>query len=445
MARRNLDKTEYLIIGNSAGGIGAAEAIREIDTNGRLVIVSDEPYPAYSRPLISEYLSHERTTDTMLFRSPDFYDRNRIELLSNTKIIKISPEDRTVQFENGTILGWQKLLLSTGGAPIIPSIKGLDKEGVFSFIKLEDARKIDEYLPVVNRAVIIGGGLIGISVCEALSKRSVPVTVVEMKDRVLNMILDDHASNVAESIILQHGVHVITNNTVAEITGNGRVEGIKLSSGESIACDMVIAAIGVIPRLDLINRTGIEVNRGIIIDRQMSTSCRGIYACGDVAEGYDFITGSSHLTPIWPNAFIGGRVAGHNMAGLTERYSGGTAMNSINYFGIDIVSAGLVSAPAGKQYEELTYNKGSIYKKLILKNGIIKGMLFIEEIEKAGMVFGLIRDKVNVNSFKNTLLRDDFGLIDLPVKLRRERMGILTGRKHIVPLKEADEQPVAGE
>ena len=445
MENRKIAYTDYLIIGNSAGGIGAAEAIREIDHSGRLVMVSDEPYQAYSRPLISEYVSHERTIETMLFRSPDFYDRNGIELLAGVHVNGIDTDNRIARFEDGTEYSWGKLLLATGGNPIVPPVKGWGKEGVFNFIKLDDARGIDTWVSNTRHAVVIGGGLIGLSLTQALSRRGVAVTIVEMKDRILNMILDETASAAAADALVQHGIRIITSDTVAEIAGNGQVKGVRLNSGIDIECEMVVAAIGVTPQVDLARNSGIKTGRGITVDQHMATDHEGIYACGDAAEGYDFITGTYRLTPVWPNAYIGGRTAGHNMAGKEETYPGGTAMNSLNYFGIDIISAGLASAPDNRHYEELVYSRDGIYKKLILKDGLIKGMIFVGDIEKAGIIFGLMRDSINVKSYKNMLLGDDFGLIDLPANLRRARMGTLTAGLHIVPLKETEEQPVAGE
>jgi len=436
-------KTEYLVIGNSAGGIGAAEAIRECDPTGSLLIVSDEPYPAYSRPLISEYLSRQRTLETMLFRSPGFYAQNLIEFLSGENVIKIDPPNKTASLENGGVISWQKLLLATGGLPIVPDIKGAEKEGVFSFTCLDDARKIDAYLARVNSAVVIGGGLIGISVTEALSKRGIIATIVEMKDRVLNTILDEAASAIAGRSLAEAGVRVITANTVAEITGHDRVEGVVLADGREITCEMVIIAIGVLPRLDLVKDTAIKFNRGISIDRRMATNYPDVYACGDASEGWDFITGTDRLTPIWPNAYIGGRVAGYNMAGSQAEYKGGTAMNSINYFEMDICSAGLVSAPNDNSYETLTLN--SPYRKLILKDNLVKGMIFVKDIEKSGIIYGLMRDTVNVKDFKQSLLTVDFGLIDLSRDLRQKRLGVLTAASHVVPLKELEEQAIAGE
>ncbi len=443
MENENKLKTKYMVIGNSAGGTGAAEAIREYDPAGRLLVVSDEPYPAYSRPLISEYLSHRRILETMLFRSAGFYVENRIELLSGQKVNKIDPANKTAFLENGGVISWQKLLLATGGLPIVPNIKGAEKEGVFSFTCLDDAKKIDAYLIKVNSAVVIGGGLIGISVTEALSKRGIIATVVEMKDRVLNTILDEAASAIAGHSLSEAGIRVITANTVAEITGRDGVEGVVLTNGQDINCEMVVIAIGVLPRLDLVKGTAIKFNRGISIDRRMATSYPDVYACGDASEGWDFITGTDRLTPIWPNAYTGGRVAGYNMAGEQAEYKGGTAMNSINYFDMDICSAGLVSAPDDDSYETLTIN--SPYQKLILKDNLVKGMIFVKDIEKSGIIYGLMRDAVDVKDFKQSLLTVDFGLIDLPRDLRQKRLGVLTAASHVVPLKELEEQAIAGE
>lgn len=443
MENENTTRTKYLVIGNSAGGTGAAEAIRECDPAGRLLIVSDEQYPAYSRPLISEYLSHERVLKTMLFRSPGFYDRHKVELMSGQKVKKLDPVKKTASLEDGSVISWQKLLLATGGLPIIPKINGMEKQGVFNFTCLDDARKIDAYLVKVSSAVVIGGGLIGMSVTEALSKRGIIVTVIEMKDRVLNTILDETASAAAGQVLSEAGIRIITSNTVAEIAGRDTVERVVLADGQEINCDMVVIAIGVLPRLDLVKGTAIKVNRGICVDRHMATSLPDIYACGDASEAWDFITGSDRLTPVWPNAYVGGRVAGYNMAGRQAEYKGGTAMNSINYFDMDISSAGLVSAPDDSSYETLVTD--SPYRKLILKDNIIKGMIFVRDIEKSGIIYGLMRDGINVKDFKQSLLSADFGLIDLPRDLRQERMGVLTAASRVVPLKELEEQAIAGE
>ena len=425
-----MEKTKYIIIGNSAGGIGAAEAIREVDGAGTITIISDEAYPAYSRPLISEYLAGRYTLEKMLYRPAGFYEQNGIRTLLGEKVTKLDAAGHTLTLESGGTVTWEKLLLATGGTPIVPRMDGVDLQGVFTFNKLDDAMAIDEFLGRSKRrvrAVVIGGGLIGASVTEALVKRDVAVTIVEMKDRVLNTILDEEASALEAEALAGIGVTIITGHTAEEINGyaSGEVRGVSLDNGRLLPCEMVILAIGVQPRLDAVHDSGIEINRGIVVDRSMAASVPDIYACGDVAEAYDFVYGENRLTPIWPNAYNEGRVAGRNMAGVPTEYEGGTAMNAVKYFGVNILSAGMVTPP-GDGYDTVTRRYNGIYKNVIIKDGLIVGMVFAGDIEKAGIVYNLMKDGVDVNSFKDVLVADDFSLASLPEDIWRTKLALLT-------------------
>ncbi len=422
MARTRTIRTGYLIIGNSAGGIGAAEAIREVDNAGPIVIVSDEPYPTYSRPLISEYLAGERSIEGMLFRPAEFYRRNNISPVLGKKVNRLRLESHVAELDSGERIVWKKLLLAPGGTPIVPKIAGIGKKGVFTFTTLDDAKAIHEFLGKARRAVVIGGGLIGISVTEALVKRGLDVTVIEMKERILNTILDEQASLIAEETLEKNGVRLITGQTVAEIPGQSLPDGVVLDDGETIACDLVVVAIGVSPRTELAAGTKIEVNRGIVVDRYMATSHPDVYSCGDAAEAYDFVYGTNRVIPIWPNAYLGGRIAGYNMAGVPTEYPGGTAANSLNYFGMDIVAAGMVTLTDSSSHEVLSKQKDNTYQKVVLKDDLVMGLVFVGDIEKSGIVFGLMKDRVNVGSFKQELLADDFGLVSLPRQLWQERL-----------------------
>jgi NAD(P)H-nitrite reductase large subunit len=153
----------------------------------------------------------------------------------------------------------------------------------------------------------------------------------------------------------------------------------------------------------------------------MQTSMPDVYACGDVAEAYDFVFGENRVTPVWPNAYVGGRVAGQNMAGTKAEYQGGTAMNSLKYFGVDIVSAGMVSPP-DKGYDVVIKRGDGIYKKVILKDGLVTGLIFAGDIEKSGIIYNLMKDKVKVDGFKDELVSDDFGLASLPEEIWRARL-----------------------
>jgi NAD(P)H-nitrite reductase large subunit len=419
-------KTKYLIIGNSAGGIGAAEAIREVDKTGTITIVSDEPYPAYSRPLISEYLANPCPIEKMAYRQSDFYEKNKIKTVLGEKVVQVDPQKHTAKLESGATLAWQKLLLATGGTPIFPEMEGNRLKGVFTFNRLDDSKAIDAFLNQHRgrvKAVVIGGGLIGVSVTEALLKRGVEVTIIEMKDWVLNTILDEEASVFEARALVHAGTIIITGHTVEKINSHlpGEVSGVSLDDGRVLTCEMVIIAIGVRPRLEAVAASGIKINRGIVVDRRMVTSAPDIYACGDVAEAHDFVYGENRLTPVWPNAYEGGRTAGLNMAGKEAEYPGGTAMNSLKYFGVYIASAGMV-APPDDSYETLVNRYDGIYRKLIIKKGKLTGMVFAGDIEKSGIVYNLMKDGVNVSRFKEALVADDFGLASLPERIWRGRL-----------------------
>jgi len=439
-------QTKYLIIGNSAGGIGAAEAIRQVDKEGVLTMVSEEPYPAYSRPLISKYLAKERTLEGMLFRRSDFYDQNNILLLSGKRVTHLDIDSQTASLDDDEQITWEKLLLAVGGRPIFPEMKGSDKTGVFTFTSLDDAKAIDRFLDNKKKAVVIGGGLIGISATEALVRRGLDVSVVEMKERILNTILDREASSMAEEVLQEAGIRIVTGHTVVEVSGKVSVERATLDNGETLPCDLLLVAIGVLPRCELALDVKLEMDRGIVVDHHMATNHPDVYACGDAAQAYDFVYRENRLSPIWPNAYIGGRTAGFNMAGIATEYPGGTAMNSLNYFGVDIASAGMPTAPDDGGYEVISKQEGSTYQKVILKDNIIVGMAFVENIEKSGIVFGLMRDRINVESFKQALLADDFGLAFLP---RSSWQGQLEGPPELIlqsaPFIQPEEETFLGE
>lgn len=415
-----LKNIKYLLIGNSAGGIGAAEAIREVDTTGSIIIITDEPYPTYSRPLISEYLAEGRPLNEMLFRPVGFHKDLDIQQLLGTKVIRIDSANHYVELDNGNKEHWERLLIATGSSPIIPNIPGIELQGVFTFNTLDDAKAIDRYMGGVTQAVVIGGGLIGVSVTEALVRRGIEVNIIEMKEKILNTILDEEASTIEEATLRQAGVQIWTNHTITEIVGGlankKSVTGVILDSGHRISCQLVLVAIGVKPRVELTTDVSIKTDKGILVNRSMATSNRDIYACGDASEAYDFVHNNQQLTPNWPNAYLGGRIAGFNMAGTPTQYPGSTAINSLKYFGLAAVSAGQVK-PILNNHEVLTTKSDRSYKRIILKDGIIVGMVFTGDIERSGIIFGLMKDKVNVESFKQELIDDGFGLVSLPKKI----------------------------
>jgi NAD(P)H-nitrite reductase large subunit len=418
--------TKYVIIGGSAGGIGAVEAIREVDPLGTLTVISEETVPQYSRPMISEYVSREATLDTMKYRSDQFWKNNNVQALTGRTATKIDFTKKQVELDGGTKIDYEKLLIATGGKPFVPRMEGGEKDGVFTFTELSSAKGIEAKLEQSKSAVVIGGGLIGVSASEALVKRGIKVTLVELKEDILNLILDKTASEIAEKVLTDAGVTVITGQSVQRILGKkdkqSAVGGVVMTDGTEVPCDLVVVAIGVIPRSELVKETPVKVNRGIVVDRSMRTSIPDVYACGDVAEAHDFLIDGNRLLPLWPLAHLGGRVAGYNMAGKPAEYEGGTVMSALKYFDLPVIAVGTVNPENINDYEVLVELKPekTVYKKILLKDGKIVGFIFLGDLERAGIFFRLLKRHVDVSEIKGMLLSEDFGIVTLPEQLRKE-------------------------
>jgi NAD(P)H-nitrite reductase large subunit len=418
--------SKYVIVGASAAGIGAVEAIREVDPVGTITVISEEPCPQYSRPMISDLVSGKANFEKMMCRDDQFWQKNDVQVLTGRTALSLNLADKYVALDKGDRVNFEKLLIATGGRPFVPKIEGADKDGVFTFTTLSDAERLAAKIETAKSAVVIGAGLIGVSVTEALVKRGLKVTMVELKDKILSLILDAEASEMVENVISKAGVTIVTGQTVQRIVGKPEddhvVGGAVLTNGEQVQCDMVIIAIGVIPRMELISGTDVKTNRGIIVDRFMRTNVPNVYASGDVAEAYDFIFGENRLLPLWPLAQLEGKVAGYNMAGKKADYPGGTAMSALKYFGTPIISVGIANPKENDAYEFLVKHdpERKLYKKIVLKDNVIVGMTLVNEIENAGIVFHLMKNRVKVKKFKQELISENFSLATLPRSLRKK-------------------------
>jgi NAD(P)H-nitrite reductase large subunit len=418
--------SKYVIVGASAAGIGAVEAIREVDPVGTITVISEELCPQYSRPMISDFISGKASLEKMKCRDDHFWEKNEVQALTGRTAVRLNLADRYVELDGGDRVNFEKLLLATGGKPFIPKIEGADKEGVFTFTTFSDAERLATKIENAKKAVVVGAGLIGVSVAEALTKRGLEVTMVEFKDKILSLILDPAASEIVETVIRKAGVTIVTSQTVQRISGKPEddsvVGGAVLTNGDQVPCDLVIIAIGVVPRMELVAGTDVKTNRGIIVDKFMRTSVPDVYASGDVIEAYDFVLNESRLLPLWPLAQLEGKVAGYNMAGKKTDYPGGTSMSALKYFGIPIISVGIANPKEDGTYEILVKHdpEKNLYKKLVLKDNMIVGMIFVNDIERAGIIFHLMKNCVNVKKFKQELTSENFGLATLPSRLRKK-------------------------
>ncbi|WP_298267518.1 FAD-dependent oxidoreductase [Geobacter sp.] len=412
----------YVIIGNSVAAVGAVRGIRSIDQSGNITVISRERHVAYGRPLISYLLGGLVTEKRMAYLPEDFYEKQRVNLLLDSEVVGLDAEARKVTLAAGDTIAYDRLLIATGGDPFVPPIEGMtDKERIFTFTTWDDAAKIKGIANDIGKVVVIGGGLIGLKAAEGLHLLGKQITIVELADRILSMAFDRPAGRIVAKKMKANGIEVLTEETVVRIEGEGSdITGVTLRSGDFIPCDTVVVAIGVRPACTFLKGSGIEVNRGIVVDDLMEASIKGVFAAGDVAEARDFFTGVKNPMPIWPDAYIQGDIAGVSMAGGTKEYAGGIAMNSIELFKVPTISMGITNPQEPKEFEILTYldQENYLYRKIVIKDNLLAGAVLVGAVDRAGIFAGLIRDRVDIASFKEQLLVPDFGFAHLPKELR---------------------------
>ncbi|MFH1355284.1 MAG: FAD-dependent oxidoreductase [Candidatus Omnitrophota bacterium] len=407
---------EFVVIGNSAAGIAGVEAIRTKDRQSKITVISDEDYNSYCRCLISYYLSGEVKEGKLFYRPESFYKNNNINLILNKKVARIDLKKNRLILEDKSSFAYDSLLIATGASPKLPEISGIKKKGVFGFRTIKDAKEIGGLVPVTKTACVLGGGLIGLKAAYGLKKRGVDVKVVIGSKQVLSQMLDFESAQFVQKRLEENGIELILGQNVQEIIGNGDIKAVKLDSGKAIGCSMVIVGKGVSPNIGLIKDTQIEVHQGIVTKEFLDTNIPSIYAAGDVSESFDITLGRHAVNALWPVAVEQGKTAGLNMAGEKMHYQGSLGMNSIEFFGLPVISLGVYKVEEeDSSIEELKLSevRFNSYKKLLLKNNVIIGTILVGNIRNSGVFLRLIRERTDISTVKDKLLQEDFGYPDI--------------------------------
>ncbi len=415
----------YVIIGGSAAAISAVEAIRSIDRESQIDLFSDEATPLFSRVLLPYYIAEELSKPLLNFRSPDFFEQNKVNAHLGVCVKEISIESKSVLLEGGEAYPFDKLLLATGGHPIVPPIEGIQKEGISTLKTMADAEKI--YQLKGQRAVVIGAGSVGVESCISLRKRGMEVTLLEQLAHVLPTVFDEEAASIIQKKMEHLGITTITGERALRFTGNGHVESVVTESRE-LKCDMVVVAVGVKPAIELAQQAGIEIGSqdGIKVNAEMMTNVSDIYAAGDVVETFDITRQTHWINAIWPCAVEQGRVAGLNMAGKRTLYEGSFRRNSIgNFIGVPAISMGLTRADicatceGGESFQEIKRRTKESYRKLIIRNGRLVGAILVGPTQKAGLYQILLKKQIEISDYIPMLISRTLNFIDLLPLIRR--------------------------
>lgn len=372
---RNDSAEIFLILGNGASGAEAAKAIRERNKTGKIIMVSDESVVTYNRPMLTKILSTLKNADEISMYDKKWYNGQSIQLILNTKIKQLLPKEKTVLFEDGTRQKYDKCIYALGSYCFIPPIAGTDKDQVIAIRNIADTEKIRKMIPEIKNTVVIGGGVLGLEAAWEMSKVS-HVTVLEVADKLMVRQLDDEGGKFLESIIRKKGIDFTLNAQIEEVTGEDKVTGVRLKSGEFYPADLVIVSSGVRPNAEIAKEAGITVDRAVVVNEKMETNIKDIYACGDCAQ----YLGVNYA--IWPEAIEMGHVAGANSAGDDLSYKNVTAALTFNGMDTSLFAAG----DNGKN-PELTYSSeeksdDQNYEKYYYVDGILVGSILIGDTSK---------------------------------------------------------------
>jgi NAD(P)H-nitrite reductase large subunit len=417
--------TKYLIIGNSAAGVNAADAIRMNDNEGSIKIVSRERFMAYGRPLISYYLSGKVTPDNMYYRSESYYKLKNIEVLLNVEAKSADLKNKEVVTVKGERIKYDKLLIATGSCPFIPYIKGLDmskQENVFTFSAYEDAINLKKKITKKSKVVIAGAGLIGLKAAEGLFGQVESITIVDLADRIMASVLDKQAAGIVQAHIEQNNISFKLQTSICEIYGENNVSKVVLSSNEFLDCDVLIIAVGVRPNIGIANVIGLKMKNGIIVNEYMQTSENDVYAAGDCIESLDLFSGDSKVFALWNSASNQGEAAGLNMAGVKTKSPVVFSTNAISFFGLQLISAGVVNTLTPNNII-LDLAKSKLFRLNILNDNLI-GFVLINCEQRAGIYTDLMSDKVKLSTLEYDITLKD---VDFSIYPKEERIKKILG------------------
>lgn len=379
----------YVILGNGAAGLSAAKAIRERDKTGSVIMISNEAYPTYNRPMLTKFMVAELDAKEILVEPEAWYQENNIHLLLEKEVTGIHTDKKEITLSDGTALKYTKLIYALGSECFVPPIPGTDKPEVVAIRRMSDIEKIEAMLDRVQNVVVIGGGVLGLEAAWELKKNRKQVVVLEAAPQIMGRQLDEGASQMLTDISRSNGIDIHAGVQIASIEGESSVTGVKLADGREFPAELVIVSAGVRANVGAAKNAGLDINRGIVVNADMSTSDENIFACGDCAE-YEGINYA-----IWPQALEQGKVAGANAAGDALTYT--TVSAGLSFHGMN---TGLYAIGDNGKNPNLIYRTVEFkdmgrkqYEKYYFLNNRLCGAILIGDTSKMAFVTEAVEQK----------------------------------------------------
>ncbi len=383
---------KVVIVGNNVAGTFSAQNLRFLNEDVEIEIFTQERYPYYTRVNLPELIPGKVQAEDLIVFQEDWYKDKNIKLNLNSKVTKIEPEQKRLFIEGrNNPVSYDKLILALGSVPNIPPIKNAREmvgKGVFTLRTIDDTLEIKEYIQnsKAKKALIIGGGLLGLELANQIKNTNLDTTVVEFFPRLLPRQLDDECSSMLKKEIENKGIKVVLNAATEEIVGNGSVTGIKLKDGQKFESDIILIQAGIRATTDLAQTSGIETNRGIIVNEFLETSKKDIFAVGDCVEYKNQTWG------IIPACMEQSKIVAASVLGLKKiEYKGTTPKNTLKIVGMELTSIGVFdpSKEEGGGWDILKKadKDNCCYQKLILKDNTLKGAILFGDNKAMSFVY----------------------------------------------------------
>ena len=378
----------YVILGNGAAGFNAAKAVRERDRTGAVILISDEPYPAYNRPMLTKSIVAGLSAEQIAIEGLDWYEENKVYQMLGKKAVSVDMKEKEVILEDGVKVHFTKLIYALGSECFIPPMEGSSLPEVVAIRRLADVEKAERLMKEASDAVVIGGGVLGLEAAWELKKAGLNVKVLEAAPELMGRQLDAGSAELLRKTALKNGVEIRTGVTAEAIEGKEHVTGVRLPGGEVCPADLVIISAGVRANIGLAQSIGLDTERAVLVNEYMETNLPDVYACGDCAQyrGANFA--------IWPEAVEQGKTAGANAAGERLAYEPVAAALTFHGMNTALFAAGDNGKNPNLLYKTAEFQdmgKGQFRKCYFLNNRLCGVILIGDLSEMAKMTEALAK------------------------------------------------------
>ncbi|MNS31401.1 Nitrite reductase [NAD(P)H] [compost metagenome] len=393
-------KKKLVLIGNGMAGVNAIEQLLKLAPDKyEITVFGSEPHPNYNRILLSSVLAGDATIQDIVINDMDWYKDNGITLHTSQTVTRIDTELKTVTTDKGLTASYDDLIIATGSLPFMLPLPGADKEGVIAFRDIQDCETMIDAAKQYKHAVVIGGGLLGLEAARGLLNLNMEVSVVHIFKHLMERQLDETASDMLRSELESQGMKFLLEQNTDSILGDERVTGVRFKDGSEVKADLVVMAVGIRPNVALAKESGIEINRGIVVNDYLETGTPHVYAVGECAEHSGVVYGL--VAPLFDQ---GGELA-KRLAGIPSAgYKGSVVSTKLKVSGVNVFSAGQFVDSAETRSFRIQDDFDHVYKKIVVQDGKLIGAVLFGDTSDGSKLFSMIRAGQDISGQEKELV-----------------------------------------